>query len=58
MWNDSGNNRKPFCSQKFQAPIPALSKTKDAQANLQQQFDFHQCRRELQAPSAGVWKWD
>jgi hypothetical protein len=47
-----------FCSQQFQVPMSALSKTKDAQANLQQQFDSHRCSRELQVPSAGVRKWD
>ena len=35
-----------FCNQQFKAPMTALAKTKDAQANLQQQFDLHRCQRE------------
>jgi hypothetical protein len=44
-----------FCSQKFQAPMPALSKTKDAQAKPAAAVDFQQCRREPQAlpPASG-----
>ena len=32
-----------LCRQQFKAPMSALTKTRDAQANLQQQFDSHQC---------------
>lgn len=32
------------CNQEFQAPMVALRRTSDAQANLQQQFDAHQCQ--------------
>jgi len=32
-----------FCSKQFKVPIPALTKTVDAQASLQEQFDRHKC---------------
>jgi hypothetical protein len=32
------------CSREFKVPMTALSKTKDAQTNLQQQFDQHVCK--------------
>ena len=33
------------CSKQFTVPMTALSKTKDAWVNLQQQFDQHKCER-------------
>jgi hypothetical protein len=33
-----------FCGKQFKVPIPALTKTADAQANLQEQFDRHNCK--------------
>jgi hypothetical protein len=35
-----------LCSREFKAPMSALSRTTDAQANLQQQFDRHKCQAE------------
>jgi len=35
-----------FCSKQFKVPITALTKTADAQANLQEQFDRHKCKRD------------
>jgi hypothetical protein len=35
-----------FCSREFKVPMSALTKTADAQANLQEQFDGHKCERE------------
>jgi hypothetical protein len=32
------------CSREFKVPMSALTKTKDAQTNLQQQFDMHECK--------------
>jgi hypothetical protein len=32
-----------FCSREFSVPMSALSKTSDAQTNLQEQFDKHKC---------------
>ena len=32
------------CDREFKAPMSALSRTVDAQANLQQQFDRHKCQ--------------
>lgn len=32
-----------FCYREFQVPTSALSRTKDAPENLQQQFDRHKC---------------
>jgi hypothetical protein len=34
-----------FCSREFKVPMSALTKTADAQANLQEQFDRHNCER-------------
>jgi hypothetical protein len=34
-----------FCSREFKAPMSTLAQSRDAQANLQQQFDQHQCYR-------------
>jgi len=34
------------CSREFKVPMSALSRTVDAQANLQQQFDRHTCQPE------------
>ena len=31
------------CGKEFKVPMTALTKTKDAQINLQQQFDQHKC---------------
>jgi hypothetical protein len=31
------------CSKEFKVPLTALTKTKDAQVNLQRQFDQHEC---------------
>jgi hypothetical protein len=31
------------CGMEFKAPLSALARVKDAQANLQTQFDRHQC---------------
>ena len=33
-----------FCGEQFKAPMSSLSKTADAQANLQRQFDAHECK--------------
>jgi transcription elongation factor Elf1 len=35
-----------FCGREFKVPMSALSRTVDAQANLQQQFDRHTCQLE------------
>ena len=35
-----------FCSRQFKTPMSALTRTADAQANLQEQFDRHKCKRE------------
>ena len=35
-----------YCSKEFTVPLTLLSKTTDAQANLQEQFDRHKCQRE------------
>jgi transcription elongation factor Elf1 len=35
-----------FCGREFEVPMSALSRTVDAQANLQQQFDRHTCQLE------------
>ncbi len=34
------------CGKQFTAPLSTLSRVKDAQANLQQQFDRHKCQNE------------
>jgi hypothetical protein len=39
------------CGQQFTAPLSALKRLTDAQANLQQQFDRHQCQN---AESSGT----
>jgi hypothetical protein len=31
------------CSKQFKVPMTALTRTRDAQVNLQQQFDLHEC---------------
>jgi hypothetical protein len=40
---DSGNCGCEGCNREFKVPLTYLSKTSDAQAYLQQQFDRHQC---------------
>jgi hypothetical protein len=40
-----------YCSQQFKVPMTALTRTKDAQETLYQQFDLHQCKRDPQTPS-------
>jgi hypothetical protein len=35
-----------FCGREFKAPMSALTRTADAQANLQGQFEGHKCERE------------
>ena len=35
-----------FCSREFKVPMSALTRTADAQASLQEQFDRHKCERE------------
>src|SRR5260370_42093862 len=37
---------RTLCSREFQVPMSALSRTVDAQANLQQQFDRRTCQPE------------
>ena len=37
------------CKQQFKAPMSALTKTRDAQASLQQQFDSHKCTPDARA---------
>jgi hypothetical protein len=32
------------CNKEFKVPMTALTKTKDAQVNLQEQFDLHECK--------------
>ena len=34
------------CGQQFKVPMAALSRTLDAQNNLQEQFDRHKCTQE------------
>jgi hypothetical protein len=34
----------PHCDREFKPPMSALSRTVDARANLQQQFDRHKCQ--------------
>lgn len=36
-----------FCSREFKVPMTALTRTADAQASLQEQFDRHKCEREV-----------
>jgi hypothetical protein len=33
-----------FCSKQFKVPLTQLTKTSDAQTNLQEQFDRHKCK--------------
>jgi hypothetical protein len=33
-----------YCNKIFKVPMSALTKTVDAQANLQEQFDRHECK--------------
>jgi hypothetical protein len=40
------------CGTEFKAPMSALTRTLDAQANLQEQFDRHKCKAEDAAPSS------
>jgi len=40
------------CLKVFKVPMVALSRTKDAQENMQQQFDAHKCRHEDERTSA------
>jgi hypothetical protein len=35
-----------YCTREFKVPMRALTRTADAQANLQEQFDRHKCERE------------
>jgi hypothetical protein len=35
------------CSKQFKVPMSALTRTKDAQTNLQQQFDLHECKNHM-----------
>jgi hypothetical protein len=37
---------RTLCNREFKIPMSALSRTADAQANLQQQFDRHACQLE------------
>jgi len=44
------------CKKEFKVPMTALTKTKDAQENMQQQFDRHRCEHEnaqRNEPTAG-----
>ena len=34
------------CGRQFKAPLSTLQRLKDAQANLQEQFDRHKCENE------------
>jgi hypothetical protein len=45
-----------FCNRQFKAPMTALTKTKDAQASLQQQFDSHTCNPRDAGETSGVEK--
>jgi hypothetical protein len=40
------------CGKQFKVPLTALSKSGDAQATLQELFDWHKCRKEDPARSA------
>jgi hypothetical protein len=42
------------CAQEFKVPMSALTRTADAQANLQQQFDRHTCKGEAVDHNAGA----
>jgi hypothetical protein len=39
----SGGGVCEQCSKTFTVPLPYLTKTKDAQENIQEQFDRHKC---------------
>jgi len=41
-----------LCRQQFKAPMSALTKTRDAQASLQQQFDSHKCTPDERATAS------
>ena len=34
------------CNQQFKVPMTALTRTADAQVNIQQQFDRYKCKRD------------
>jgi len=38
-----------YCNKIFKVPLSALTKTVDAQANLQEQFERHECKGKGQA---------
>jgi hypothetical protein len=40
------------CSKEFRVPMTALSKARDAQVNLQQQFDQHKCESKVAEPES------
>ncbi len=42
-----------FCSREFKVPMSALTRTADAQASLQEQFDRHKCEREESSRTSG-----
>jgi hypothetical protein len=35
------------CSKEFRVPMTALTRTKDARAHLQEQFDRHECKHRM-----------
>jgi hypothetical protein len=35
------------CGKEFRVPMTALTRTKDAQAHLQEQFDRHECKHRM-----------
>jgi hypothetical protein len=37
---------REVCGKQFKVPLSALAKTADAQANLQEQFGRHKCKKE------------
>jgi transcription elongation factor Elf1 len=43
-----------YCSQQFKVPMSSLSKTADAQAYLQHQFDAHKCEHSDSSQNASV----
>jgi len=42
-----------FCSREFKVPMSALTRTVDAQASLQDQFDRHRCERQESSRAKG-----
>ena len=40
------------CSKEFRVPMTALSKARDAQVNLQWQFDQHKCESKVAEPES------